>query len=76
VPRRTPNGIAVRRARKGLGQKHLAKRLKTDVPRISQLELGYMLPTRAELDALREVLDVRPSELYGPKALALIRSEE
>jgi transcriptional regulator with XRE-family HTH domain len=76
VPRRTPNGIAVRRARKGLGQKHLAKRLKTDVPRISQLELGYMLPTKQELDALCSVIQARPSELYGPKALALIRSEE
>lgn len=76
MPRRTPNAIAVTRQRRGLKQKQLARAARIDVPRVSQLEAGYMLPTKRELAAITTKLGVAERALYGPKALALIREEE
>lgn len=60
------------RDRKGLTQAKLAESVGVDVPTMSKIENGIIVPTPEQVDTISERLDVQPSLLWSKGMLAVV----
>ena len=75
MPLSVPNAIAFRRSRANVLQRELARSVRVDVPRMSLIESGRQICTPRELLAVAKRLGCKPTDIYPPSILALIRQE-
>lgn len=81
MPLQVPNRIrAMRQERRFTGRRvtqgTIARALRTDAPRVSQMEAGFMLPNARELRAIATLLRCEVEDLYDGRWLTAIFEEE
>lgn len=81
MPLQVPNAIRARREAvrfhgRRITQVRVARAIKTDRERVSQMEAGYMLANARELRVLAELFECNVRDLYEPHWISAIEREE